>query len=46
MNEVLAQKITSLQRCVARAREARADLLEFAHRIRAQMDGEPGTDNG
>lgn len=25
MNEVLAQKITSLQRCVARAREARAE---------------------
>jgi uncharacterized protein YutE (UPF0331/DUF86 family) len=25
MNEVLAQKVTSLQRCVARAREARAD---------------------
>ncbi len=25
MNEVLAQKITSLQRCVARARQARAD---------------------
>ena len=25
MNEVLAQKVTSLQRCVARAREARAE---------------------
>jgi uncharacterized protein YutE (UPF0331/DUF86 family) len=25
MNEVLAQKVTSLQRCVARARQARAD---------------------
>ena len=25
MNEVLAQKVTSLQRCVSRAREARAD---------------------
>lgn len=25
MNDVLAQKITSLQRCVARAREARAE---------------------
>ncbi|MGH8289046.1 MAG: type VII toxin-antitoxin system HepT family RNase toxin [Steroidobacteraceae bacterium] len=25
MNEVLAQKITSLQRCIARAREARAE---------------------
>jgi uncharacterized protein YutE (UPF0331/DUF86 family) len=25
MNEVLAQKVTSLQRCIARAREARAD---------------------
>lgn len=25
MNEVLAQKITSLQRCIARARQARAD---------------------
>jgi len=30
MNEVLAQKITSLQRCIARAREARAEAgLDF-----------------
>lgn len=36
MNEVLAQKVTSLQRCVARAR-----LLEFAQTILAQMDREP-----
>jgi tRNA isopentenyl-2-thiomethyl-A-37 hydroxylase MiaE len=43
MNEVLAQKVTSLQRCVARHLD---DLLQFAQTIRAQMDGEPRTDNG
>ncbi len=37
MNEVLAQKITSLQRCVARAREARAEAgADFPARYNLQ----------